>query len=81
MEERVGGAAVPAAAGGASAGVSAGSAASAAGAGSCSCGAGVCSCRRAAAAHQPALLFVHAGLYQEECLAIDTDVQLIGQLT
>lgn len=26
----------------------------------------------------PALVFVHQGLYQEECLAIDTDVQLIG---
>ncbi|XP_045537691.1 F-box only protein 11 [Papilio machaon] len=61
--------------------------------GSCSCGgggsgggsaasggggaAGVCSCRRTPAP-PPALLFVHAGLYQEECLAIDTDVQLIG---
>ncbi|XP_068618848.1 F-box only protein 11 isoform X3 [Battus philenor] len=45
--------------------------------GGCACGAGVCTCRRAPAP-PPALLFVHAGLYQEECLAIDTDVQLIG---
>lgn len=41
----------------------------------CACASGACSCRRAA----PALIFVHAGLYQEECLAIDSDVQLIGK--
>lgn len=81
VEERGGGAgstppsaaAAPASAGGSAAG-------SGAGAGSCTCGAGPCSCRRAAATHQPALVFVHAALYQEECLAIDTDVQLIGEL-
>lgn len=28
----------------------------------------------------PALLFLHQALYQEECLAIDSDIQLIGML-
>lgn len=27
---------------------------------------------------RPALVFLHAALYQEECLAIDSDIQLIG---
>lgn len=38
------------------------------------CG-GACGCGPRA---HPALLFLHAGLYQEECLAIDSDIQLIG---
>ncbi|CAG9132841.1 unnamed protein product [Plutella xylostella] len=45
--------------------------------GACSCGAGsTCSCRRPPPPC-PALVFLHAGLYQEE-LAVDSDVQLIG---
>lgn len=45
----------------------------------CACSAGACTCRRNTPTQQPALVFVHAGLYQEECLTIDTDVQLIGR--
>ncbi|XP_052743958.1 F-box only protein 11 isoform X2 [Bicyclus anynana] len=82
VEERAGSSAAgSSSAGGSSSGGSSSSTASGgSSACSCACGAGACSCRRApaAAAAQPALVFVHAGLYQEECLAIDTDVQLIG---
>lgn len=47
------------------------------GGGSCGCSAGAtCTCRRSS--NSPALVFVHAGLYQEESLAIESDVQLIG---
>ncbi|CAH0400562.1 unnamed protein product [Chilo suppressalis] len=72
VEERVGGSGAATSGSGAAA-----TSGASAGAGACACGGAACSCRRPPAP-PPALLFVHAGLYQEECLAIDADVQLIG---